>query len=107
MSEHTLLVVLVTVLAASWLVVAAVVGAIGWQVIKILQEVRTLTAHLRSVGKAAIEDVELLRARIRAEGSKLWHIVDFVVGMATRNITTPRSRKKPAKKVKIKVEEHE
>jgi hypothetical protein len=95
MSEHTLLVILVTALSISGIVAAVVIAAIGWQILKIVQEVRFLAGMLHSTGKAALEDLDELRAQLRAEGSRIRQVADFLLGMIIRKVTPePRRRKK-------------
>lgn len=94
MTEQTALVIFVGMTAFAWVAIALVVVLIGIQIVKLLRETRELLAHVKSAGEAAIADVEELRSRLRAEGSKVWGIVDFAVRMATKKLVSKRARPK-------------
>lgn len=95
MSEQTLLVLLLAILTISWVSIAVVVVFIGMRVLRVLTEVEMLAARLRVAGEAAAADVAELRERLRAEGSKVRGIVDFVLGFAMRKVSSRRRLKKP------------
>jgi hypothetical protein len=96
MSEQTLLVILVGMLALSWLAVAAVVTVVGLRLLRVLDELSLLAKRLRVAGDAAAADMQELRARVREEGAKLRGIVDLLLGFASRKLRVPKRRNRKA-----------
>lgn len=94
MTEQTALVIFVGMTAFAWVAIATIVVLIGIQILRLLRETRGLISQVKSAGEAAIADVEEFRSKLKAEGSKVWSVVDFVVGMATKKLVSKRTRVK-------------
>jgi len=94
MQTTTLLTIFIGMVAVAWFLMALVVAAIGWQIYKILTEVRRGVDRMREAGEAALMDVERLRGALKAEGSRIRHLFDFVLGIAVRKVTPKRPRRK-------------
>jgi hypothetical protein len=96
MSEQTLLIILVGMLALSWLAVAVVVTFVGLRLLRVLDELSLLANRLRIAGDAAAADMQELRARVREEGTKLRGIVDLLLGFVSRTLRAPKRRSRKA-----------
>jgi hypothetical protein len=94
MSEQTLLVIFIGMLAVAWFAMGVVVVVLGVRLLKILEEIHVLVSRVRKTGEAAIDDVDELRDKLRAEGNKVRALFDLLVNFASKRFKTRAPRKK-------------
>ncbi len=93
MAQETLLIVLIAILAMSWLAVAVVVVLIGLRVLRLIDELQQIAKRLRLAGEAAAADVAQLRERLKDEGAKVRGIVDYALGFFMKKLPAKRRKR--------------
>jgi len=96
MQVTTLLTIFIGMVAVAWFLIALVVVAIGWQVYKVLAEVRRGAQKMRQAGEAALSDIDNLRKALKAEGSRIRNLFEFFLGLAAKKVAPKRKRPRVA-----------
>ena len=106
MSEQTLTVVFIGMVAVSWALIAVVVAAVGWRALKVMKEVQAIAAQVRTATEGAARDVRQLRESLIEQSSRFKGLVEWLLSFASAKFTAAavsprRSRKKPVVEVDI------
>ncbi|HEV7449482.1 MAG TPA: hypothetical protein VGP13_03010 [Candidatus Paceibacterota bacterium] len=88
---ETLLVIFIGLVAVALVVIAAGIGAVAWYLVKLLQELHTITKRLHEAGELVAEDVARLRSQVMGGGGQ------FIYTLAKNiwPIKRPTTRRSP------------
>lgn len=100
MNEQALLLVFIGLVSLALVAIAAAIVFVAWRLVKLLEEVHSITQDLHNVGRSVAGDVQGLRENIKKSEHTLAEFISHLV----RSFIPP-SRRKIHRKTKEEVQD--